>query len=109
MEFDLYRLYISVNLSDLLKQTHQHVSIFSHRILGVRSSETLITPVLDSGKSLFHVLQIVCPLHGARDQLENQHISAHVLRAELWEGPRLFLGCIALTAPGEEQMGGEIT
>lgn len=91
MEFDLYRICGPVHLSALIKQTHQRVSILSHRLLGVHSSEMLMTLVLDSGKPLFHVLQTALPLRGAHEQLGNQHISASALRAKVWAGTRVLL------------------
>lgn len=104
MEFDLYGLCGSVHFSALIKEIRQRVSVLSHRLLGVHSSETLITPALDSGKPLSHVLQTALPLHGAHERLENQHVSARV-----WGGPAVFCWCVALTASGEEQVGGQIT
>lgn len=86
VEFDPYRPCGSVHYSALIKQTHQCISILSHRLLGVHSSGTLITPVLGSGKPLSHVLQIVLSLHRAHEWLENHHIPARVLRAQIWGG-----------------------
>lgn len=65
MEFALYRLCGSIHSSALVKQTCQCISILSHRLLRVHSSGSLITPVLHSGKPLFHAMWIALPLHGA--------------------------------------------
>lgn len=71
----------SVHYPALIKQTHQCISILSHRLLGAHSSGALITPVLDSGKALSHALQMVLPPHRAQEWLEN-----HPSPAELWGG-----------------------
>ena len=106
MEFELYRLCGSAHLSALIKQTRQRISILSHRLLGVHSSETLITPVLDSGKPLFRVFQVALPLHGAHEQLENRHISGSGLGAKVWGGSHVVLRVQCPESSGEEKIRG---
>lgn len=79
MGFDPCSLCGSVPCSALIKQTHQSISVLSHRLLGVHSSAALITPGLDSGKSLSHALQMVLSLPRAQGWLENHLIPTGVL------------------------------
>lgn len=60
-----------------------------------------------SSKSQCHVqVKSQLPLHSAHEGLQNQHIPGSILREKGWGGTQRW--CVALSASGEEQIGGEI-